>query len=58
MGFSWRRSRSFGPFRLTGSKRGLGISSGAGPVRVSRSATGRRSVSVRMPFGIRWRGKL
>jgi hypothetical protein len=58
MGFSWRRSRSIGPFRLSASKRGLGISAGGPSGRVSRSATGRRSFSIRLPFGFRYRGKL
>jgi hypothetical protein len=57
MGFSWRKSKKIGPFRLNASKRGLGGSLGAGRIRVSRSATGRRSWSVRLPFGFRWRGK-
>ena len=58
MGFSWRRSRSIGPFRLSASKRGLGVSAGGRSGRVSLSATGRRSFSVRLPFGFRYRGKL
>lgn len=58
MGWSWRRSKSMGPFRLTASKRGLGSSFGFGRARVSRSATGRRSFSIRLPFGFRYRGKL
>jgi hypothetical protein len=57
MGLFWRRSKKVGPFRLTATKRGLGISSGAGPLRVSRSARGRRSWSIRLPFGLRYRGK-
>lgn len=47
MGFFFRRQKSFGPFRFTASKSGLGVSMKLGPVRVSRGATGRKSVSAR-----------
>jgi hypothetical protein len=57
MPFSWRKSKSVGPFRLTASKRGLGTSIGIGRLRASRSAKGRRSWSLRLPFGLRYRGK-
>lgn len=46
---NFRRSKKFGPFRLTASKSGLGISAGAGPLRVSRSPKGRYSRTVRVP---------
>ena len=55
MGLMFRRSKSFGPFRLTLSKRGLGVSAGAGPLRIGRGATGRRTVSVRLLKGLFWR---
>jgi uncharacterized protein DUF4236 len=55
VGLVFRRSRSFGPFRLTLSKRGLGVSAGAGPVRVGSSATGRRTTSFRIFKGLFWR---
>lgn len=55
MGFSWRKSKSFGPFRLNASKRGIGASVGVGRLRMSRSAKGRRSWSIRLPFGFRFR---
>lgn len=45
----FRRSKKVGPFRLTVSKRGMGVSAGAGPVRISRSATGRVSRTYRVP---------
>ncbi|MHC6215196.1 DUF4236 domain-containing protein [Rhodococcus ruber] len=45
----FRRSKKVGPFRLTVSKRGVGVSAGAGPVRISRSATGRVSRTYRVP---------
>lgn len=57
MGLFFRKTYKAGPFRVTASKRGLGTSAGVGRVRVGRS--GRRSrVSVRLPGGFTWRGKL
>lgn len=58
MGFSYRRSKRFGPFRIGLSRRGVGVSMGAKRVRVGRSATGRKTVSVGLPFGFRWLKKL
>ena len=55
MGIMFRRSKSFGPLRLTLSKRGLGASVGAGPIRIGRGATGRRTTSVRLGKGLFWR---
>ena len=55
MSFIFRRSKSFGPFRFTLSKRGLGVSAGAGPLRVGRGATGRFTTSVRILKGLFWR---
>ena len=55
MSFIVRRSKSFGPFRFMLSKRGLGMSVGAGPVRIGRGATGRNSISVRLLKGPFWR---
>ena len=55
MSLIFRRSRSLGPFRLTLSKRGLGVSAGAGPVRIGRGATGRHSLTVRLLRGLSWR---
>ena len=55
MGITFRRSKSIGPFRLTLSKRGLGVSAGAGPLRIGRGATGRRTVSLRLLRGLFWR---
>lgn len=55
MGLMFRRSKSFGPFRVTLSKRGLGVSAGAGPIRIGRGATGRRTSSVRILKGLFWR---
>lgn len=45
----FRRSKKFGPFRLTVSKSGLGISAGAGPLRISRGADGKVRRTVRLP---------
>lgn len=55
MGITFRRSKNVGPFRLTLSKRGLGVSAGAGPLRVGRSATGRLTTSLRILRGLFWR---
>lgn len=55
MGFSFRRSKKLGPFRFTLSHRGVSGSIGAGPLRVSRSSTGRRTKSVRIGKGWSWR---
>jgi hypothetical protein len=42
-------------FRLTLSKRGLGLSAGAGPLRVGQGATGQRTTSFRLFNGLFWR---
>jgi hypothetical protein len=55
MSLIFRRSKKLGPFRLTLSKRGLGVSAGAGPLRVGRSATGRLTASFRLLRGLFWR---
>ena len=57
MDLFFRKTMKAGPFRLTASKRGLGASAGAGRVRVGRSRR-RSRVSVRLPGGFTWRGKL
>jgi hypothetical protein len=49
MGWRYRRALNLGPLRLNVSKRGLGVSLGAGPLRVGRSASGRRYRSIRIP---------
>lgn len=54
MGLIFRRSKTIGPLRFTASKRGLGVSAGAGRARVGRSATGRRTASFRLGKGLRW----
>ena len=55
MGFGFRKSKKVGPFRFTLTHRGVSGSAGAGPVRVSRSSSGRRSKSVRIGKGLFWR---
>lgn len=45
----FRRSKSFGPVRLTFSNRGLSTSIGAGPLRVSRGVDGTWRRTVRVP---------
>jgi len=55
VGITFRCSKTFGPLRVTLSKRGLGVSAGAGPLRIGRGATGRRAVSVRLLKGLFWR---
>jgi hypothetical protein len=49
LGFHYRKSKSFGPVRITASKRGVSASIGAGPFRVTKSATGRTTSTVRIP---------
>jgi hypothetical protein len=54
--FYFRRSKKLGPLRVTASKRGLSVSGGAGGARASKSSTGRRTTSVRLPgTGAFWR---
>jgi hypothetical protein len=48
MGFGYRKSKKLGPFRFTLTHKGVSGSVGAGPVRASRSTSGRRSKSVRL----------
>ena len=55
MSLIFRRSKTFGPFRFTLSKRGVGVSGGVGPLRIGRGATGRTSLTVRLLRGLFWR---
>ncbi|MGH9177410.1 MAG: DUF4236 domain-containing protein [Acidimicrobiales bacterium] len=55
MPFTFRRSKKLGPLRLTVGKRGLSASTGVGPLRRGWSSAGRRSWSLRLPFGLGWR---
>ena len=49
MGFFFRRSIKFGPFRLNFSKSGVGASVGVRGFRTGISATGRRTTRVTIP---------
>lgn len=55
MGFGFRRTKKLGPFRVTLTRRGVSGSAGAGPVRIGRSSTGRRTKSIRLGKGLFWR---
>ena len=55
MGWQFRKSKRFGPLRLTASKRGASLSGGVGPVRLSKSTTGRKSFTFRLLRGLFWR---
>jgi hypothetical protein len=57
VGFVFPKLKSFGPLRLTLSRRGLGASLGLGPLRIGRSATGRKTRSLRLLSGLFWRKK-
>jgi hypothetical protein len=58
MGWSYRKSIKLGPFRLNLSRRGVGHSWGNRLFRVTRTADGRRTVSVNLPAGFHWRKSL
>lgn len=49
VGVRYRKSKSFGPVRITASKRGVSASVGVGPFRVTKSTTGRTTSTVRIP---------
>lgn len=55
MPFSFRRSKTFGPLRLTVGKRGISGSIGGKRARVSKSTTGRSGASFRLPGGFSFR---
>lgn len=55
MGWSYRKSLLFGPFRVNVGKSGIGYSVGAGGLRTGCSASGRRYTSVSLPgTGLRY----
>jgi Protein of unknown function (DUF4236) len=58
MGLSYRKSIRFGPFRLNLSRGGVGHSWGNRLFRVTRTADGRRTLSVNLPGGFHWRRTL
>ncbi|MBF6221805.1 DUF4236 domain-containing protein [Nocardia abscessus] len=45
----FHKSKKFGPVRITASKKGLGVSVGAGPVRVGLGADGKVRRTLRLP---------
>jgi hypothetical protein len=49
MGFYFRKSANFGPFRVNLSKSGLGYSVGGRGFRTGRSATGRHYTRLSVP---------
>lgn len=52
MGWSFRRRIKAGPLNVNFSKSGVGLSAGAGPLRVGVDARGRHYTNVRGPFGL------
>ncbi|MET9337642.1 DUF4236 domain-containing protein [Nonomuraea sp. NPDC003804] len=58
MGWSFKKSINIGPFRLNLSRGGVGHSWGARAFRVTRTADGRRTLSVNLPGGFHWRKTL
>lgn len=49
MGFRFRKSLKFGPFRVTASKSGLSYSAGVKGARVTRRADGRTQTTLSVP---------
>lgn len=45
----FRKTKTFGPLRLTLTQRGISVSAGAGPVRFSRAADGTLRRTLRLP---------
>ena len=57
MGFFYRKSASFGPFRVNLSKSGVGYSVGGRGFRVGRSGSGRKYSAFSLPgTGVGYRG--
>jgi hypothetical protein len=55
MGWSFRKSLNFGPFRITLSKTGVSYSVGAGGFRTGINSKGRQYTSVTIPgTGLRY----
>ena len=58
MGFFYRKSINFGPFRVNLSKSGVGYSAGGRGFRVGRSSRGRKYSAFSIPgSGVGYRGK-
>ncbi|MBC6463023.1 DUF4236 domain-containing protein [Actinomadura sp. HBU206391] len=59
MGFGFRKSLKFGPFRINFSKTGVGHSVGGKGARYTKTADGRRQMTLRVPgTGLSWRRSL
>ncbi|NQX02365.1 DUF4236 domain-containing protein [bacterium] len=57
MGLFYRKSASFGPFRVNLSKSGVGYSAGGRGFRVGRSGSGRKYSAFSLPgTGVGYRG--
>ncbi len=54
----FRRTKTFGPFRFTLTQRGISVSAGAGPVRLSRAADGTVRRTLRLPGTGLWDTKV
>ena len=50
MGFMFRDSKNFGPFKVNTSSGGVGGSTRIGPMRITRRADGRQSVTIHTPI--------
>ncbi|GII78228.1 hypothetical protein Sru01_32100 [Sphaerisporangium rufum] len=58
MGWSYRKSVKMGPFRLNLSRSGVGHSYGGRGFRVTKTADGRRTLTVNLPGGFHWKKTL
>ncbi|MFI6325955.1 DUF4236 domain-containing protein [Nonomuraea sp. NPDC050556] len=58
MGLSYRKTIKVGPLRLNLSRGGVGHSWGNRLFRVTRTADGRRTLTVNLPGGFHWRRSL
>ncbi|MDR8415185.1 DUF4236 domain-containing protein [Nonomuraea sp. 3-1Str] len=58
MGWSYRKSINVGPLRLNLSRGGVGHSWGNRLFRVTKTADGRKTLSVNLPGGFHWRRTL
>jgi hypothetical protein len=54
MGFMFRKSKKFGPLRVTASKRGLSTSIGVPGARLTKGPNGKRATLSVPGSGLRW----
>ena len=54
MGWFYRKTKKFGPLRVTTSRRGLSVSGGGKRVRLGGSTSGRKRAAVNFGRGLRW----